>query len=155
MLKKPENSLLDCVAALLVDESNALCLQHRDKNKNIFFPGLWGLFGGSVEANERPEKALIREIYEELEIIVDNPKKILTVTIGSPIKSLDGKRRHFFLVKLSDNQISDIVLHEGQGYKFFEPDKIPSPQELAPVDACGIIYCCHTILKPRVIVPEF
>ena len=145
----------DCVAALLVDDSNSLCLQLRDKKKNIFFPGLWGLFGGSVEANEPPEKALIREIYEELEVEVEKPKKILTVTIGSSVNSLDGKKRHFFLVKLSNQQITNIVLHEGQRYEFFKYDKIPTPQELAPVDACGIIYCCHTILKPRVIVPEF
>ena len=146
--------MYECVAALLVNDSKGLCLQLRDQKKNIFFPGLWGLFGGSVETNELPEKALIREIYEELEIIVEKPKKIWTVTIASPINSLDGKKRHFFLVKLSDQQIADIVLHEGQGYKFFDPDKIPSPHELAPVDACGIIYCCHTILKPRVIIPE-
>ena len=143
------------MAALLVNDSNALCLQLRDKKNNIFFPGLWGLFGGSVESNESPKKALIREIYEELEIIVEKPKKILTVTIESPVKSLDGKQRHFFLVKISKKQIANIVLNEGQRYEFFEADNIPSPQELAPVDACGIIYCCHTILKPRVIVPEF
>ncbi len=146
--------MADCVAALLVDDFNRLCLQHRDDKKNIFFPGLWGLFGGSVEADENSEQALIREVNEELEIEIDNSEKILTVNIGSPITSLNGKRRHFFLVRVSDRQISDIVLREGQKYQFFESEELPSPQELAPVDACGIIYCCHTVLKPRLIVPE-
>lgn len=143
----------DCVAALIIDCSNNICLQHRDEKENIFFPGLWGLFGGSVEANESPEQALIREIKEELEIKVTESRKILTVTIDSTIPALDGKKRHFFLVKVSENQIKSIVLHEGQRYEFFSPEMIPSVLDLAPVDACGIIYCCHTILRPRGIVP--
>ena len=143
------------MAALLIDQSNRLCLQHRDDKKNIFFPGLWGLFGGSVESNESPEQALVREVKEELEIEVIESEKILTVTINSLIASLNGKKRHFFLIKLTDFQVKNIVLHEGQEFRFFKPEKIPSSLELAPVDACGIVYCCHTVLKPRGIVPIF
>ena len=110
----------DCVAALLIDQSNRLCLQHRDDKKNIFFPGLWGLFGGSVESNESPEQALVREVKEELEIEVIESEKILTVTINSLIASLNGKKRHFFLIKLTDFQVKNIVLHEGQESYCFE-----------------------------------
>ena len=52
---------------------------------------------------------------------------------------------HQIHISLSINKLLDVGVAS---------QEIPSPHELAPVDACGIIYCCHTILKPRVIIPE-
>tara|TARA_B100000945_G_C20046627_1_gene441562 strand:- start:7 stop:351 length:345 start_codon:yes stop_codon:yes gene_type:complete len=114
---------------------------------------LWGLFGGSVESNENPCEALCREIKEELEIEISNFEKILTVTIDFALESLKGKKRHFFLVRVTQDQVKNMKLNEGQRYEFFDVKHIPHSKDLAPVDACGIIYCCHEFITKRKIIP--
>tara|TARA_B100000214_G_C23707860_1_gene508324 strand:- start:193 stop:603 length:411 start_codon:yes stop_codon:yes gene_type:complete len=136
-----------------VDEDSRLCLQLRDERNDIFFPGLWGLFGGSVESNENPSEALCREIEEELEIKISNFEKILTVTIDFALESLKGKKRHFFLVRVTQDQKKNMKLNEGQRFEFFDIEDIPHSKDLAPVDACGIIYCCHAFITKRKIIP--
>ena len=37
-------------------------LQLRDKKKNIYYPGFWGVFGGLLENNEEFKKGLEREV---------------------------------------------------------------------------------------------
>ena len=60
--------LLLVVAAALVDADRRVLLAQRPKGKQ--FEGLWEFPGGKVDAGERPEEALIRELREELAIEV-------------------------------------------------------------------------------------
>ncbi len=60
--------LLLVVAAALVDADGRVLLAQRPKGKQ--FEGLWEFPGGKVDAGERPEEALIRELREELAIEV-------------------------------------------------------------------------------------
>jgi 8-oxo-dGTP diphosphatase len=57
------------VAAALVDESGRVLLQQRAPDRAM--AGLWEFPGGKVEADERPEPALVRELREELGIEVE------------------------------------------------------------------------------------
>ena len=57
------------VAAALVDESGRILLQQRAPGRAM--AGLWEFPGGKVEADERPEPALVRELAEELGIAVE------------------------------------------------------------------------------------
>lgn len=58
------------VAALaLYDDLDRLLLQQRPANKR--HAGLWEFPGGKVEAKEMPRAALVREIAEELTIVLD------------------------------------------------------------------------------------
>ncbi len=56
------------VAAALVDVDGRVLLAQRPKGKQL--EGLWEFPGGKVDAGERPEDALIRELGEELGIVV-------------------------------------------------------------------------------------
>ncbi len=63
--------LLLVVAAALVDTDGRVLLAQRPKGKQL--EGLWEFPGGKVDADERPEDALIRELGEELGIVVKAP----------------------------------------------------------------------------------
>ena len=60
--------LLLVVAAALVDADNRVLLAQRPKGKAM--EGLWEFPGGKIDPDERPEVALIRELKEELGVIV-------------------------------------------------------------------------------------
>jgi len=63
--------LLLVVAAALVDPDGRVLLAQRPQGKAM--AGLWEFPGGKVEAGETPEAALIRELGEELGILVKEP----------------------------------------------------------------------------------
>ncbi len=60
--------LLLVVAAALIDTDNRVLIAQRPEGKQL--AGLWEFPGGKIDANERPEPALIRELHEELGITV-------------------------------------------------------------------------------------
>ena len=56
-------------AAALIDQNGRILVQKRPEGKPM--AGLWEFPGGKVELGETPEAALIRELNEELGIIVE------------------------------------------------------------------------------------
>ncbi|MBM3608373.1 MAG: 8-oxo-dGTP diphosphatase MutT [Alphaproteobacteria bacterium] len=63
--------LLLVTAAALVDADNRVLIAQRPQGKQL--AGLWEFPGGKIDAGERPEEALIRELHEELGITVREP----------------------------------------------------------------------------------
>ena len=63
-----EDKNLLVVAAALVDPEGRALLQQRSPGRQM--EGLWEFPGGKVDAGERPEAALVRELQEELGISV-------------------------------------------------------------------------------------
>jgi 8-oxo-dGTP diphosphatase len=61
--------LVFVVAAALIDTENRVLLAQRPSGKTL--AGLWEFPGGKIDAGERPEAALVRELHEELAIDVD------------------------------------------------------------------------------------
>ena len=58
-------------ACALVDADGRVLLARRPSGRPL--AGLWEFPGGKVETGERPEEALIREMSEELGIIIAEP----------------------------------------------------------------------------------
>ena len=56
-------------ACALVDTDGRVLIAQRPAGKAM--AGLWEFPGGKVEAGERPEQTLIRELKEELDIVVN------------------------------------------------------------------------------------
>ncbi|MCJ2061536.1 (deoxy)nucleoside triphosphate pyrophosphohydrolase [Methylobacterium sp. J-088] len=63
--------LLLVVAVALIDVDGRVLVSERPAGKQL--AGLWEFPGGKVEAGERPEETLIRELAEELGIRVEEP----------------------------------------------------------------------------------
>jgi 8-oxo-dGTP diphosphatase len=79
------------VAAALVDPDCQVLLQRRAPGRAM--AGLWEFPGGKVEDGERPEDALVRELEEELGIVVD-PSALSPAAFASA----DNAGRHMLLL---------------------------------------------------------
>ena len=69
----PDNAkpVILVVAAALVDPDGRVLIAQRPPGKSM--AGLWEFPGGKIETGETPEQALIRELDEELGILVQEP----------------------------------------------------------------------------------
>lgn len=56
-------------ACILVDGSGRVLMAQRPEGKDL--AGLWEFPGGKIEDGEKPEDALVRELHEELGIVID------------------------------------------------------------------------------------
>lgn len=65
--------LLGVKAAIINNKNEVLLLQRSEKSSR---PGGWDLPGGSVDANESPEQATIRETFEETGIEITAAKTV-------------------------------------------------------------------------------
>ena len=72
--------LLLVVAAALVDADDRVLIAQRPQGKAL--AGLWEFPGGKLDADERPEDALIRELREELGIVI-KPACLAPLTFAS------------------------------------------------------------------------
>ena len=58
------------VAIALINDEDEILLSKRPKKRHL--AGFWEFPGGKVEIGETPEKALVREVKEELNIDINN-----------------------------------------------------------------------------------
>ena len=93
------------VAAAVIERPDGSFLLGQ-RAADTFYPGYWEFPGGKVEAGETPRDALLRELYEELEI------EVLSATpwiVREHVYEHAHVRLHFFRVREWRGEIKDHV----------------------------------------------
>lgn len=116
--------------AVLLRSDGAVLLQHRDDIPGISNPGKWSLFGGGLEVGETPQAGMLRELHEE---IGAQPRSY------RPLVIIEGARTvfHLYLARL-EMPLDELVLGEGQGMAYVDPEVALSEYDLAPVARAGL-----------------
>jgi len=105
-------------ACVLLDREGAVLIAKRPAGRPL--AGLWEFPGGRVEAREKPEEALIRELHEELGI------EIATGDL-TPLTFASHAYPGFHLlmpVYLCRRWQGSMAAHEGQELLWVEPDTL-------------------------------
>ncbi|MAI83619.1 MAG: hypothetical protein CMM91_01625 [Rickettsiales bacterium] len=135
-----KNIFSSCGVVLTVNKTK-LIFQLRDKKNSIFYPGMIGLFGGSIENNESPINCIKREILEEINIDISPARfKNIAKTNFSchNLSNGDERKRFFFHLNISEKEEKDINLSEGDALKKFSYKDLPSIQKIVPTDLLAI-----------------
>ena len=93
------------VALAILTYEDKFLMQLRDNIPTILYPGVWGLFGGHMEAGETPEITVKREVLEEIGYQITNPQKFGCYNDDRAI-------RHIFYATLTV-EVDKLVLTEG------------------------------------------
>lgn len=89
------------VQAIIINSQNQILISQRSKNKSVY-PLKWECNGGAIRKGEDETSGLIREIHEELGILLDKEKAIHLKTVK--------KKKQFKVIYLfnMDIEIKDI-----------------------------------------------
>jgi 8-oxo-dGTP pyrophosphatase MutT (NUDIX family) len=120
-------------------------MQLRDLRPDIWYPGHWGCFGGSLDAGEEPLQALRRELEEELELHIRDARLISRLDFDFGPLGLDRAYRIYYLVELPVEALSGLVLHEGQRMEALSYEQLISGIPVVPYDA----FALHLIHSQR------
>jgi len=77
------SALMAVVAVAMTDHEGRVLVQRRPAGKAM--AGLWEFPGGKIEAGETPEAALVRELREELGIVVETSHLVPAVFASEPL----------------------------------------------------------------------
>ena len=100
-------------------KTNSVLLHKRDGNTNIN-PNKWAFFGGLNEGEESPVETFVREIHEELGMVISPVEvKPLCDYLNQEL----GTYRYVFFIE-SEIKESEIVLGEGAGLEWVPVEKV-------------------------------
>jgi 8-oxo-dGTP diphosphatase len=106
---KPKGSSI-----IFINDQEKILLFLRDNIPDLPYPNMWDVPGGHVEPGESPEKCIIREMKEEMDLDIDE------FELFSKIEFEDRIEYTFWARAVFD--IDDIELTEGQKLKWFTRD---------------------------------
>lgn len=115
------------VAAALIDREGRVLLQQRPAGRSM--GGLWEFPGGKVEAGERPEAALARELDEELGIEVE-PGSLVPAAFAS---ADNAGRQMLLLLYLCRQWRGEPAPLDAAGLKWLRPGEMDA-LEMPPAD---------------------
>jgi len=112
------NKIKKDVVTILPYYNNKILLQLRDFKEDIYCPGMWGFFSGSIEEGELPLVAAKRELFEEINYVPNNIKFLGCFEI--PLEYKNASIYYFHL----DIPIEKLILNEGADLGFFSYEEI-------------------------------
>lgn len=92
---------IEVVAGIIVNSDNDIFCVQRGENSKEYISKKWEFPGGKIESGESKEEALIRELSEELEIVVQDLSFLITVNHEYPDFRLV---MHAFKCKIKDQK---------------------------------------------------
>jgi len=113
-------------------------MQLRDQRPDIWYPGCWGCFGGSLDAGEEPLAGLRRELREELELEVRAARQVSRLDFDFAALGLGKACRLYYLVEIPAGMVASLVLHEGAGMEALSYAQLISGIPVVPYDAFAL-----------------
>lgn len=134
----------NAVAAILLAADGRYVLQLRDDVPHIWYPGHWGLFGGSVDPGEDELTALRRELREELEFELDATRARLFTRFQFDLRPLGLELyfRSYYEITVRPAELGRFVLHEGAAMRSVPGDEMLA-MKLVPYDAFALFLHCR------------
>lgn len=114
---------IELAGAILLDKDNKILLMHRN-TKDL---KQWELPGGKLEENELPEQAVIRELKEELNIIV-KPVRYLGFKEFEDNKII--LKYHWYKCSI-ESGIPELLEEKFDDIKYFSNDELLTSKELS------------------------
>lgn len=100
-------------------DTRCVLLHQRDGN-TTHNPNMWAFFGGLAEKGETPKEAFLREMHEELNILL---KEEDVKMVCDYFNKEQGTHRHIFFAE-SHLQKSDMRLGEGADFEWISLDVV-------------------------------
>jgi 8-oxo-dGTP diphosphatase len=125
------------VAMVILHRHGRVLLQHRDAAPGVYFGGMWGIFGGHVEASETPEACVRREMDEELGLRLPDHLPFFARRVD------DGRERFVYSAALAVEPAA-LTLREGQGMALVTPGELDA-LPVVPVhrELLGAFFASH------------
>ncbi|MET9552309.1 NUDIX domain-containing protein [Streptomyces sp. NPDC006645] len=98
-------------AALLTDADGRYLLHLRSANKPIWRPGLWALLGGNTEQGETCDEAIVRELDEEIGLVVPDLTPFVTLDTLDASGAVENRVRVY--QGTLNTPVHEIELREG------------------------------------------
>lgn len=130
----------DAAAAIILVGDDGYLMQLRDDKSEIWYPNHWGLFGGAIDPGEDGPAALARELREELELMLEpaRPRFFASFDFDLSPAGLASFARDFYVVPISREEHSRLVLHEGAAMRVFHGNELFREPRLTPYDSFAI-----------------
>ena len=124
---------------LLISPERDYILQRRDQAPGIQNPGLIGIFGGRAEQNETEVACAIRELREELDLLVSADDLVPLLQVDMAVRN-DLISCTIFV--LDNVQLGSLTLMEGAAIEILSKEAATTSPNLSPL-------CLHVIVADQ------
>ena len=120
------NLLHNEVAIFIINSKGETLLQKRSRNKR-YNPDMWAICAGHVDAYESLEDAAIREVKEEIGLVIPKDKLYKYKDAEIALKESNSHTTHYYYAKI-DKEENEFIIQEEElsEVKWVDIDKVIS-----------------------------